>query len=106
MVVVRLPARMESLAMRNASWLVFPILVLAGVAPVNADAPYEATIIAPIVEVRSGASAQYYATGRLQRGERVQVVGEAANNWLKITPPVDSFSWVEGKLVSHTGTSA
>ncbi|MCS6976447.1 MAG: SH3 domain-containing protein [Gemmatales bacterium] len=61
----------------------------------------EETIVVPEVEVRSGpsASALFYPTGKLRAGDRVQVVGEPENGYLKIVPPPGSFSLVLKKDV-------
>jgi hypothetical protein len=67
-----------------------------------ADPPVQRTITVPEVEVRSGASPQYYATSKLLRGETVEVVGEK-NGYLAITPPKGSFSWVNSSDVKKQG---
>lgn len=56
----------------------------------------EEVIVAPEVEVRSGPSTSplYYPTGKLRAGDRVQVVGEPENGFLKIVPPAGSFSLI------------
>lgn len=56
----------------------------------------EEVIVVPEVEVRSGPSVSplYYPTGKLRAGDRVQVVGEPENGFLKIVPPAGSFSLI------------
>jgi hypothetical protein len=44
--------------------------------------------------VRSGPAESYYATLKLQKGDRVKVIREDAEGWLMILPPQGSFSWV------------
>jgi len=56
-------------------------------------------ITVPEVEVRSGPSAQFPATGKLQQGVTVQVSGTSNGDWLEIVPPSGSFSWIEDKVV-------
>src|SRR5690349_9711739 len=46
-----------------------------------------ATVIVPDVEVRSGASAQFYPTSKLRMNDRVQVLREVNKDWLAIKPP-------------------
>jgi hypothetical protein len=74
--------------------------------PARAQAPYDATIVTPAVEVRSGPSTHFYITSRLNPGEHVQVVRPAADGWLCIVPPAGSFSWVPANAVDHRGRIA
>lgn len=79
-------------------------LLLAG--PVTAQTgPTDMVVAVPEVEVRSGPSPQYYATGRLKQGDRVTVTGEAKAQpgWLAIKPPPGSFSWINARFVKQTG---
>ncbi len=65
------------------------------------------TITALEVEVRGGPSMGYYATGKLHRGDHVDVTCER-NGWLAISPPQpgkDSFSWVDASAVRLLGTT-
>jgi hypothetical protein len=63
----------------------------------------ETTIAVPHVEVRSGPTAKYYATGELHQGDRVIVVRECKDQpgWLEVKPPGGSFSWVSTKYVKQ-----
>ena len=54
------------------------------------------------VSIRSGPSENYYATGKLDKGARVKVVG-IKFNWLKIEPPENSFSYVGKAFVDRHG---
>ncbi len=81
------------------------VVFLASALFVHAQAPYETTIIAPTVEVRSGPSSTYYVTTKLRQGERVKVMRDAGNGWLAITPPAGSFSWIQSRLVDQRGVS-
>lgn len=69
------------------------------------SAPYEATISVPQVEVRSGPSSKFYATGKLFQGERVQV-REEKDGWLAITPPKGSFSWISSWVIERREKTA
>jgi uncharacterized protein YgiM (DUF1202 family) len=62
------------------------------------DKEYNTIISKTEVEVRSGPSLQYYATSKLPYGERVHVVKQE-EGWLAITPPSDSFSWVNSRFI-------
>jgi hypothetical protein len=87
-----------------------PVPVLAGItllltcALVRADpAPDELAVSAAEVEVRSGPSPKFYATGKLYRGQKVQVVRdrEAPEGWLAIKPPPGSFSWIKSLFLKQ-----
>ena len=67
--------------------------------------PYEATIEAPEVYVRSGSGKQYYPTGKLRRGDTVVVHRHDPGGWFMIAPPAGSFSWVLGKHVQKTAAN-
>jgi uncharacterized protein YraI len=64
--------------------------------------PYEATIEANEVYVRSGSGKQYYPTGKLRRGDTVVVHRHDPGGWFMIAPPRGSFSWVLGRHVQRT----
>lgn len=69
----------------------------------KAKVPYEATVEAEQVDVRSGAgSTKYYPTSRLRRGDKVVVHREDPGGWYMIAPPPGSFSWVPAKYVQKT----
>jgi hypothetical protein len=59
-------------------------------------------ITADDVEVRSGPSPTFYATSKLRRGDKVQLVktDKSAPGWLAIKPPDGSQSWVEARFVT------
>jgi hypothetical protein len=54
------------------------------------------------VIVRSGPGEQFYPTAKLDKGEKVKVVG-IKFNWLKIEPPRGSFSYIGRMLVERHG---
>jgi uncharacterized protein YraI len=64
-----------------------------------AQTSYEAVVTKDKVNVRSGPSENYYATGLLERDTRVTVVREEENGWLAIEPPEGSFSWIAGEYI-------
>lgn len=65
--------------------------------------PAEMIITVPEVDVRSGPTKEYYATGKLRYGERVVVLRESKDQpgWLAIKPPAGSFSWINAKAVKQ-----
>lgn len=75
------------------------VLALATAAPATTPSPYTATVVDPEVEARSGPSATYYATSKLQQGQPVTVVREEPGGWLAVLPPVGSFSWINARNV-------
>lgn len=62
-------------------------------------------IIGTSVNVRSGPAESYYPTMRLNKGDKVTVVGHKFD-WLKILPPEGSFSLVAKFYVDRNGGSA
>jgi hypothetical protein len=65
--------------------------------------PYEAVSMGDDVFVRSGPGQNYYATGKLQKNDRVTVHRHDPGGWFMIAPPSGSFSWIESSLVERTG---
>jgi len=61
--------------------------------------PYVAQIIADDVYIRSGPGTHYYPCGRLNKADRVTVVGSQFS-WSRIVPPAGSFSWISARYVS------
>lgn len=90
--------------------ILLALTVVALAAPLEAaqkvKTPYEATIEADEVYVRSGAgSSKYYPTAKLRRGEKVVVHRHDPGGWYMIAPPPGSFSWVPAKHVRKTGAN-
>src|SRR5947209_16738924 len=83
------PARLASAA---------ALLLIGALSAHAGPVPYEATIAVPDVEVRSGPSPAFYATGKLRQGEHVTVVKEEVG-WLAVKPPTDAFSWINSHLL-------
>jgi uncharacterized protein YgiM (DUF1202 family) len=68
----------------------------------NAKFNFAGTINANAVYVRSGPGENYYATMKLDQGAAVTVVG-IKFDWLKVTPPDGSYSYVAKQYVTKTG---
>lgn len=60
--------------------------------------PYVARITADDVYVRSGPGTNYYHCSKLNKGEKVVVVGSKFS-WSRIVPPEGSFSWISKQYV-------
>ena len=64
--------------------------------------PTVVSIAIPKVEVRSGPTDKFYATGELKQGDHVVVLREAKEpGWVEIKPPKGSFSWINAKFVKQ-----
>jgi hypothetical protein len=63
--------------------------------------PTQMTITAQQADVYCGPGTNYYATIRLNGGERIVVLGESKRQpgWLEILPPRGSFSWIDARYV-------
>jgi hypothetical protein len=68
------------------------IMLLVAAERVQAQ-EYDAIVRAREIEVRSGPSAKYYATGKLRYGDKVRVKA-THGDYLSIAPPADAFSLV------------
>ncbi|MHC4060062.1 MAG: SH3 domain-containing protein [Planctomycetota bacterium] len=60
--------------------------------------PYVAEITGDDVYIRSGPGTNYYACGKLYKGDRVTVVGSSFL-WSRIVAPAGSFSWISARYV-------
>ena len=60
--------------------------------------PYLARITGDNVNIRSGPGTNYYGCGKLNKGDRVKVVGSKFS-WSQIVPPAGSFSWISKQHV-------
>jgi hypothetical protein len=64
--------------------------------------PIEVSVAVPKIEVRSGPTDKFYATGELKQGDAVVVLREAKEpGWVEIKPPKGSFSWINSKYVKQ-----
>jgi hypothetical protein len=61
--------------------------------------PYIAGITGDNVNIRSGPGTNYYRCIKLNKGDRVKVVGSQFS-WSRIVPPAGSFSWISKQYVS------
>ncbi len=61
--------------------------------------PYLAEITGDNVYIRSGPGTNYYDCGRLNKGDKVEVVS-IQYSWSRIVPPAGSFSWISTQYVS------
>jgi len=68
----------------------------------NAKFNFQGAINSGGVNVRSGPGDNYYATAKLDKGAPVTVVG-IRFDWLKVTPPEGSFSYVAKAYVTRFG---
>jgi len=67
--------------------------------PAAPDLPYVAEITGNKVNIRSGPGTNYYPCGKLNKSDRVIVVGTKFS-WSQIAPPAGSFSWISTQYVS------
>jgi uncharacterized protein YgiM (DUF1202 family) len=61
--------------------------------------PYMAEITGDNLYVRSGPGTNYYFCSKLNKGDKIKVVGKQFS-WLRIVPPPASFSWISMQYVS------
>ena len=106
---------------RLNSTIVFVLILLAGLAPISiavqapalpeepapasdvnavsaASFPYVAEIVGDDVNIRSGPGTNYYSCGKLNKGDRVEVVS-TQSGWSRIVPPTGTFSWISMQYV-------
>ncbi len=70
-----------------------------GVSDVNAMSfPYVAEVTADNVNLRSGPGTNYYRCGKLNKTDRIKVVGSQFS-WSRVVPPEGSFSWISKQYV-------
>ena len=62
--------------------------------------PFQATIASDAVKVHSGPGERFYATGKLHRGDSVEIYRLDAGDWYAIRPPWGRFSWVPAEQVT------
>ncbi len=61
--------------------------------------PYMAEITGDRVNVRSGPGTNFYDSSKLNKGDKVKVIGKQFS-WARIVPPAGSFSWISMQYVS------
>lgn len=90
---------------------VVPFLIMAAVnvpaiaGPARSTEPYEAVVEANGVSIHSGPGRNYYVTGELKKGDRVNVHRHDLGGWYMIAPPPGSFSWIAADAVERKGGS-
>ncbi len=95
----------KSPVLRNLAAKVLLFLFISGSFFLNSNIlsaqqfPYEATVCEAEAFVRSGPGKDFYATDRLQNGDKVQVFKHTADGWCAIRPPLGSFSLVSARYV-------
>ena len=62
------------------------------------DFPYIAEITGDNLYIRSGSGTNFYQCGKLNKGDRVKVVGRVFS-WSRIVPPEGSFSWISARYI-------
>jgi uncharacterized protein YgiM (DUF1202 family) len=67
--------------------------------PVVPAVPYVANITDDNVNIRCGPGTNYYSCGKLNKTDKVKVVGSQFG-WSRIVPPSESFSWISKQYVS------
>jgi uncharacterized protein YgiM (DUF1202 family) len=61
--------------------------------------PYTAEIMGDNVYIRSGSGTNFYECSKLNKGDKVKVVGKVFS-WSRIVPPKGSFSWIYMQYVN------
>lgn len=61
--------------------------------------PYMAEITGDDVYIRSGPGTNFYYCDKLNKGDKVKVVGKQFS-WARVVPPMGSFSWISIQYVS------
>lgn len=61
--------------------------------------PYTAYVATDNAYVRSGPGENHYPTGKLRRGDRVEIYRHDPGGWCAIRPVEGSFTWVPGRYV-------
>ena len=67
--------------------------------PADLAFPYVAEITGDNLNIRSGPGTNYYPCGKLNKTDRVKIVGRQFG-WSRITPPPSSFSWISTQYVT------
>lgn len=60
--------------------------------------PYIAEITGDNVYIRSGSGTNFYECGKLNKGDRIKVVGKVYS-WSRVVPPEGCFSWIYNEFV-------
>ena len=84
-----------------AQWTAIFVGVLLTMGAAAPEASYDAEVIGNDAYVYSGPGLTFYPTALLRAGQMVTVTGSQTDDWLAITPPTDSFSWIEAEKVKE-----
>src|SRR5215207_4259982 len=85
--------------MRPAALVGLVVLIVASRASAAEPTPYRAVVVDVEVKLRAGASDAFPETGTLPRGSVVVVEKEESNNWLAVTAPYGSVSWIATQFI-------
>lgn len=91
--------------MRVGIWIAGLAMYVLSASPLRAQTDGEATVKAPTAAVRGGPSIVYPVTAYLRQGQPVHVV-KATGEFLAITPPAGSSSWIVDRALKHQQTPA
>ena len=91
--------------MRAATWITGLVVTLASTAALRAQSGGDATVQVPAAAVRGGPSVVYPVTAYLRQGQPVHVVKDAGE-FVAITPPPASSSWIVDRAIKHQQTPA
>ncbi|NBO92104.1 MAG: SH3 domain-containing protein [Planctomycetia bacterium] len=70
-----------------------------------ASAQREGIVKADVADVRAGQSDKFYVTNRLRRGTKVEIIEECPGGWLKIKPPLGSFSYINVRFLDRIASN-
>src|SRR5947199_525565 len=91
--------------MRATTWIAGLVAWLLLATPLHAQTGGDATIKASAAAVRGGPSVVYPVTAYLRQGQPVHIVKDAGE-FLAITPPPSSSSWIVDRALKHQQTPA
>ena len=83
--------------------LLTTILLASAATASELDLPAKRKVTAESAVLRSGPGESFYATGRLRRGDVVEIYRQDAGGWFAVRPSTRSFSWVDARQLRETG---
>jgi SH3-like domain-containing protein len=89
--------------MRAAMWITGLVVWLLPPAMVRAQTGGDATVKVPAAAIRGGPSIVYPVTAYLRQGQPVHIVKDSGE-FLAITPPTGSSSWIVDRSLKHQQT--
>src|SRR5262245_28433285 len=90
-------------AMRAATWITGPVVCLMAATGLRAQTGGDASVKVPAAAVRGGPSIVYPVTAYLRQGQPIHVVKDAGE-FVAITPPTGSSSWIVDRALKHQQT--